>query len=294
MHQTGLDVNARASTAATAANDEASTRMAVKTAAPLSTAQAILTQSVRLFDRALFNGGRLADQKSGVSTKESRQTSSDDKSSASSPSELRGGDAHGRVEAREGRQDQSGSDSGGGKDRGERQSDVSSDAKSDSTKSTLTESRGAGSGSGSTQGDRGQSHSNLTAKEAPVPERLEEVVAEVTAAMKELGSAGEKEKKKFVSDDLSEFAVGFTLVEQDDEDPKFRRFLMYAEDDDLMEEPWSIRFNEDEIYLEIYMRDPKQIPMMMKQAADMEAEMSERIGIKVVLSFKTFAKGMIL
>jgi hypothetical protein len=290
MHQTGFDVNTRAAAAATT-NEEVVARVVVKTVAPMSTAQTILTQSVRMFDRALFGGARSSDSKSSGSPKEGRASgSSDEKSGGSAAGELRGGvDVHARIEGKEAKQDQSGGDSGSGKDRGDRSADSSSDSKSESAKGQSSEGR-SGSGNAA-QSARTLNNGPSNAKEEPVPERLEEVVAEVTAAMTELGAAGDKKKKKSTTDDLSEFAVGFTLVEQDDDDPKFRRFLMYAEDDDLMEEPWIIRFNEDEIYLEVHVRDPKQIPLMMEHAAEMETDLQDRIGVKVVLAFKTFSKG---
>jgi hypothetical protein len=292
MHQTGFDVNTRAAANAAASNEEVVARVVIKTTAPLSTAQAILTQSARMFDRALFNGARSNDQKSTGSPKDNRSAALlEDKSGSGAALELRGsGEIHARVEGKEARQDQSGGDSGGGKDRGEKTAESFSESKSDSTKQQNSEVRGGGNAG---QAGKAQTSSSQTTKDEPIPERLEEVVAEVTAAMTELGSAGKK-KKKSITDDLSEFAVGFTLVEQDDEDPDFRRFLMYAEDDDLMEEPWIIRFNDNEIYLEIHVRDPKQIPMMMEHAAEMETDLQERIGVKVVLAFKTFSKGVIL
>jgi hypothetical protein len=294
MQQTGFDVNSRAAAAASATNEEVVVRVVVKTVAPVSTAQAILTQSVRMFDRALFGGAKSNDQRFTSSSKDTRSgSSSDEKSGSAATAELKGGnDLHVRIEGKEAKQDQSGGDSGSGKDRGDRSCESSSDSKSDTGKNQGAEARcGA---SHAAQGARALSNGTLAAKEGPVPERLEEVVAEVTAAMTELGSAGEKRRKKSTTDDLADFAVGFTLVEQDDEDPKFRRFLMYAEDDDLMEEPWIIRFNDDEIYLEVHVRDPKQVPMMMEHAAEMEADLQERIGVKVVLAFKTFSKGTFL
>jgi hypothetical protein len=294
MQQTGFDVNTRAAAAAATTNEEVVVRAVIKTAAPVSTAQAILTQSVRMFDRALFGGARSNDQKSTSSPKEGRGSpSSDEKSSGGVAAELRaGGDVHARIEGRESKQDQSGGDSGANKDRGDRNSDSLSDSKSDSAKSPSGE--GRGSSGNASQSARASNNGSLAAKEEPVPERLEEVVAEVTAAMTELSSAGERGKKKSTTDDLADFAVGFTLVEQDDEDSNFRRFLMYAEDDELMEEPWIIRFNDAEIYLEIHVRDPRQIPVMMEHAAEMETDLRERLGVKVVLAFKTFSKGTIL
>jgi hypothetical protein len=295
MHQTGFDVNTRAAAAAATTNEEVVARVVVKTAAPVSTAQAILTQSARMFDRALFNGARSNDQKPSSASKDGRSAvSSDDKSGAGATELRSGNDVHTRVEGKESRQDQSGGDgggSGGSKDRGDKSTDSFSDSKSETNKQQSGEARG---GANAGQAAKAQTNSSLTTKDEPIPERLEEVVAEVTAAMTELGSAGEKKKKKSITDDLSDFAVGFTLVEQDDDDPKFRRFLMYAEDDELMEEPWIIRFNDDEIYLEIHVRDPKQVPLMMEHAAEMETDLQERIGVKVVLAFKTFAKGVIL
>jgi hypothetical protein len=299
MHQTGFDVNTRAAATAAATNEEAVARVVVKTAAPMSTAQTILTQGVRMFDRALFGGARFTEQRASSASKDARSTSSsDEKSSGGAASELRGGnDVHARVEGRESKQDQSGGGDGGGSGGKQEKSDRNSsegysESKIDAGKNQGSEARGGSSNAN--QNARSSHNGALETKEQPLPERLEEVVAEVTAAMTELGSAGEKRKKKSSTDDLADFAVGFTLVEQDDEDPKFRRFLMYAEDDDLMVEPWIIRFNDDEIFLEIHVRDPKQIPLMMEHAAEMETDLREKIGIKVVLAFKTFSKGAIL
>lgn len=77
----------------------------------------------------------------------------------------------------------------------------------------------------------------------------------------------------------------FTVVEVDDQEDGFRKFTMYAEDDELMLEPWQFRFNDSVMQIEVFVRDPKQVPTMMEHAAEFEESLSSTTGLTVVLSF---------
>jgi hypothetical protein len=77
----------------------------------------------------------------------------------------------------------------------------------------------------------------------------------------------------------------FTVVEVDDQEDGFRKFTMYAEDDELMLEPWQFRFNDSVMQIEVFIRDPKQVPTMMEHAAEFEESLSSTTGLTVVLSF---------
>jgi hypothetical protein len=89
--------------------------------------------------------------------------------------------------------------------------------------------------------------------------------------------------------DCGEIVLGddhhFTVVEVEDEENGFRKFTMFAEDDDLMLEPWQFRFSDSVMQIEIFVRDQKQLPMMMKQAPKFEESLAQSTGLKVVLSF---------
>jgi hypothetical protein len=77
----------------------------------------------------------------------------------------------------------------------------------------------------------------------------------------------------------------FTVVEVDDQEDGYRKFTMFAEDDELMLEPWQFRFNDSVMQIEVYVRDPKQLPLMMERTTEFEASLAESTGLKVVLSF---------
>ncbi len=77
----------------------------------------------------------------------------------------------------------------------------------------------------------------------------------------------------------------FTVVEVEDEENGFRKFTMFAEDDDLMLEPWQFRFSDSVMQIEVFVRDHKQLPIMMQQAPKFEESLSLSTGLKVVLSF---------
>lgn len=77
----------------------------------------------------------------------------------------------------------------------------------------------------------------------------------------------------------------FTLVELEDDEPGQRKFKMYAEDDELLLEPWQLKFSDTTMQIEVFVRDAWQLPLMVNQAATFESELSASTGLRVVLSF---------
>jgi hypothetical protein len=77
----------------------------------------------------------------------------------------------------------------------------------------------------------------------------------------------------------------FTVVEVDDQENGYRKFTMFAEDDEFMLEPWQFRFNETIMQIEIFVSDPKQLPIMMERTTELETSLSQSTGLQVVLSF---------
>ena len=77
----------------------------------------------------------------------------------------------------------------------------------------------------------------------------------------------------------------FTLVEIEDDEPGQRKFKMYAEDDELLLEPWQLKFSDTTMQIEVFVREAWQLPLMVNQAATFENELSASIGLRVVLSF---------
>ena len=116
---------------------------------------------------------------------------------------------------------------------------------------------------------------------------VQEAIDDVVDAIRELSAMGPRSKLMQDRDDSDlKYAVGFTLVEQDDPEEGFRRFTLYAEDDEELAEPWQLRFSEEHLAIEVFVREKADLQGMMANAIELEKSISERTGLKVTISFK--------
>jgi hypothetical protein len=283
MQQTGIDKSSQVDARIATAEREIAAKVSASTS-PIVSPASIAMQSVRVFESALFSRARQLDSKQGMSlprdTKYSSQSSSSEAHSNASE-QGSGGDLGQRVDA-ESRRDQSGK----GRD------ETPSDSQKDKLQSKANETSEAGKSSTSQSSQnaliRNQTSDSEKKQSKKPTENLDDVIAEVNSALVELGSMGKlgkKDRKEKNADEPT--PIGFTLVELDDDDARFRKFQMFADDDDFMEQPWQIRFKEDVIYLEVFVKNPKHLPMMVKNAPSMEISLGEKTGLRVVLSFRT-------
>jgi hypothetical protein len=118
---------------------------------------------------------------------------------------------------------------------------------------------------------------------------LAEAVELAEVALKQLGSLGmpmNASFKQMVGEDDFDIAPNLLMVEQDTDEKDGRAFLIYADDDEELDTPWSVSWNSTVLKIEIPVNDSEMISHMAENLGEIESRLGEISGVKVAVSFR--------
>jgi hypothetical protein len=118
-------------------------------------------------------------------------------------------------------------------------------------------------------------------------EKAEVAIREMVA----LGAGGGALKAQILGADPNALLQSLILVEQEGESKDERAFLIYADDDDELERPWSVRWTDNLLTIEIPLDSEDVMNSMIEMIPEMEAQLAEQTGTKVLVSFVIVKKG---
>jgi hypothetical protein len=118
---------------------------------------------------------------------------------------------------------------------------------------------------------------------------LEDTLESADQALRQLASLNTSNAPsipKFDEIDWADDLADVLIVERDSEEPDQRAFYVYADDDDELDRPWSVSWDDSGMQIEIPVDDPSMLPDLVAQVETVEKQLSSLTGTKVTVSFR--------